>query len=84
MLVMSWGCGANLVMSRWACVLCVCVHGAHAIIEMGASKYLNSLMGMPADSNLRKLTTSHFNVLISQNANKNMPNMFPLCISMGT
>ena len=35
-------------------------------------------MGTPADSNLKKLTTSHFKVLITQNANENMPNMFSL------
>ena len=54
------------------------MHGAHAIIKMGVSKYLNGLMGMPADSNLTKLTASHFKALITQNADKNMPNMFPL------
>ena len=43
---------------------------------MGMFKNLNGLTGMPADSNLRKLTTSHFNALITQNANENMPNMF--------
>ena len=52
------------------------VHGACAIINMGMPKYLNGLMCMPADSNLGKLTASHFWVLITQNANKNMPNMF--------
>ena len=30
---------------------------------------------MQADLNLGKLTTSHFQVLITQNANGNMPNM---------
>ena len=35
-------------------------------------------MGMQADLNLRKLTTSHSNALNTQNANKNMPNMFPI------
>ena len=45
---------------------------------MGASKYLNSLMGTPADSNLTKLSASHFKALITQNANKNMPDMFPI------
>ena len=69
---------ANLVMSCWACALHARVHGAHAIIKMGASKYLNGLTGMPADSKLTKLTASHFNALITQNANKNMPNMFPI------
>ena len=43
---------------------------------MVAPKYLNVLTGMTADSNLRRLTTSHFQVLITQNANENMPNMF--------
>ena len=69
---------ANLVMSRWACASCTCMHGTHAIIKMGASKYLNGMMGMPANSNLMKLTATHFNAPITQNANNNMPNMFPL------
>ena len=51
---------ANLVMSQWVCVSCTHVHGAHAIIKMGMSKYLNGLMGTPANSNLGKLATSHF------------------------
>ena len=36
---------ANLVMSCWACASRVREHGAHAIIKMGTSKYLNGLMG---------------------------------------
>ena len=59
----------NLVMSRWACVSLMHVHGTCAIITMGTSKYSNGLMGMPANLNLRKLTASHFNVLTTQNAN---------------
>ena len=43
---------------------------------MGASKYSNGLAGMPADPNLGKITTSHFKVLITQNAKENMPDMF--------
>ena len=43
---------------------------------MGAPKYSNGLTGMPADLNLRKLAASHFQVLITLNANENMPNMF--------
>ena len=35
-------------------------------------------MGMPADSNLGKLTASHFQALIAQNANENMPDIFPI------
>ena len=69
---------ANLVTSQWACASCTWMHGICAIIIMGASKYSNSLMGMPADLNLTKLTASHFNVLITQNANENMPNMFSI------
>ena len=69
---------ANLVTSRWACASHVRKHGACAIIKMGAFKYLNGLTGMPPDSNLMKLTASHFKALITQNANENMPNMFPL------
>ena len=69
---------ANLVTSRWACALHVREHGVHAILKMGVSKYSNGLIGTPADSNLGKLTTSHFQVLITQNANENMPDMFPI------
>ena len=36
------------------------------------------LQGTPADLNLRKLTASHFDVLITQNAYENMPNMFSI------
>ena len=56
----------------------MCMHGARAITQMGASKYSNSLTGMPADSNLGKLTASHFKALITQNANENMSDMFPI------
>ena len=69
---------ANLVTSRWAFASHVREHGARAIIKMGASKYLNGLTGTPADSNLGKITDSHFKVLITQNANKNMPDLFPI------
>ena len=69
---------ANLVTSHWACASCARVHGTCAITKMGTSKYLNGLTGKPADSNLGKLTTSHFIALITQNANKNMPDMFPI------
>ena len=67
---------AYLVMSQWACALHVHMHGTHAISKMGMPKYLNGLTGMPAGLNLRKLTASHFYVLITQNTNENMPNMF--------
>ena len=58
-MVMWFTSYANLVTSRWACVSCMRMHGAHAIIKMSVLKYLNSLTGMPADSNLRKLTAPH-------------------------
>ena len=58
-------------------IACACAWTC-ALTKMGMSKYLNGLMGTPANSNLRKLTSSHFQVLITQNANENMPNMFPI------
>ena len=69
---------ANLMTSQWACVSHVHMHGAHAISRMGTSKYSIGLMGTPANLNLMKLAASHFNALITQNANENMPNMFPI------
>ena len=77
-MVMWFAYDDNFVMSCWACTLCAHVHGARGIIKMGASKYSNGLLGMPADSNLGKLTASQFKPLITQNANKNMPDMFPI------
>ena len=75
---------ANLVTSRWACTSHACMHGAHALSKMGMTKYSNSLTGMPADLNLRKLTTSHFWVLITQNAIRTCQTCSPLCISIRT
>ena len=45
-MVMWFTSYVNLVMSRWACMSRAHVHGACAIIKMGASKYSNGLMGM--------------------------------------
>ena len=69
---------ANLVTSHWACASRTRLHGTHSIIQMGTSKYSNSLAGAPADWNLGKLTASHFQALITQNANENMPDIFPI------
>ena len=46
------------------------------IMGMYMLNYSNCLTGTPADLNFRKLTTSHFNALITQNSNQNMPIMF--------
>ena len=54
---------ANLVTSQWACASHACMQGTCAIIKMGVPQYLNGLTGTPANSNLRKLTTSYFQVL---------------------
>ena len=54
------------------------MHGACAIIKMGMLKYSNELAGMQANLNLEKLTATHFQVLITQDANENMPNMYPI------
>ena len=77
-MVMWFAHDANLVTSRWACAPHVHEHGAHAIIKMGTSKYLNCLTGMPANSNLGEITASHSKAPITQNANENMPDMFPI------
>ena len=66
----------NLVTSCWACTSHAHMHGTHAVSKMGVLEYSNGLTGMQTNSNLRKLTASHFNALNTQNANKNMPNMF--------
>ena len=63
----------NLVTSHLACVMCAHMHDTCALNKYGASKYLSGLACMQADSNLEKITTSHFQVLNAQNANENMP-----------
>ena len=65
----------SLVMSHQACVTCVQMHMAHTPGNVGAPMYFSRLAYMQADQNLGKITASHFGVLITQNANKNMPNM---------
>ena len=54
------------------------MHGEHALSKNGTPKYPSGLAGMQADSNLGKITASHFQVLNTQNANENMPGMFPI------
>ena len=54
---------ANLVMSHLACASCMCMHGAWALYKYGASKYPSGLACMQADSNIGKITASHFQVL---------------------
>ena len=49
----------NLMTSCFACALHTREHGTCEIINMGTFNYLNSLTGMPAESNLMKLTVSH-------------------------
>ena len=69
---------ANLVTSHLACTSWAHGHGEHDLIKNDTPKYLSGLACMQADSNLGKLTTSHCQVLNTQNANGNMPNMFPI------
>ena len=69
---------ANQVMSQQAYTTCMCMYGTHALCRNSMSKYLNDLVCMQADLNLEKITSSHFQVLNTQNANENMPNMIPI------
>ena len=64
---------ANLVMSSLACM-----HGACALNKYAASMDPSGLACMQANTNLEKITASHFWVLNAQNANKNMPIMIPI------
>ena len=77
-IMMTWfTLHVNLVTSHWACMSCTCVHGTCTQNKYGA-KYLSDLACTQAKSNLEKISIPHFQVLNSQNANKNMPNMFPI------
>ena len=78
-IMMTWfALFVNLVMSHLTCVLHVCMHGTCTLNKYGVPKYLSDLVSMQADSNLGKLTASHFGVLNTCNANKNIPNMIPI------
>ena len=70
----------NLVMPCQACTTCIHMHvnGTHALSNMGASKYSSGLVCKQANTNLAKITASHFQVLNTENANKNTPNMIPI------
>ena len=68
----------TLVMSCLASTMHTCVHRIHDLSNMGASKYPSGLVCMQAGSNLEKITASHFQVLNTQHANENMPNMIPI------
>ena len=68
----------NLVTSCLACVMHACMYGIHALNKHGTSKSLSGLACMQVNSNLEKITASHFQVLNTKNANKNMPNMIPI------
>ena len=77
--MMTWFTSfTNLVTSHLACVLHVHMHGACVLITYDMPKYPSGLACLQSDSNLGKLTASHFRVLNTQNANRNMPNMFPI------
>ena len=68
---------ANLRTSHLACVSYACMHGTCTLYKFGVSKYPSGLACMQADSNLGKLTASHFQVQNTHNANEIMPNMIP-------
>ena len=53
----------TLVMSHQACMMCMHMHGAHSLSNIGTYKYLSPLACMQADTNLAKVTASHFWVL---------------------
>ena len=77
-MVMWFTSYVSLVMSCWACASCTCMHGTCAISKNGVPMCPSSLACMQADSNLGKITASHFQVLNTHNANENMPDMFPI------
>ena len=65
----------TLVTSHQACATCAHEHGTCALSKTGAPKLSSGLVCTQADLNLAKITTAHFWVLNTQNANRNMPNM---------
>ena len=77
-MVMWFTSYVNLVTSLWACALHVCMHGTCAVSKNGVPKYPSRLVVTQANLNLAKLTIPYFQVLNTQNANKNMPDIFPI------
>ena len=65
----------TLVVSHWACAMRLHMHGTCALTKTNMSMYSSDLACMQADQSLPKITTSHFQVLNTQNANEKMPNM---------
>ena len=75
-IMMTWfALYVNPLITHWACMTCMHVHGTCALCKTSTSKYLSSLACMQADMNIVKITSSHFQVLNAQNAIENIPNM---------
>ena len=85
----EWNMNANDIMMTWLASyvsditsgLCIaCMHeGACALCINSVSKDQSGLACIQAANlNLGKITASHFQVLDTQNANENMPNMIPI------
>ena len=86
----EWNVNTNDIMITWftsyvnpsditsgMCI--VCMHeGACALCINSVSKYQRGLACIQADLTFGKITASHFQVLDTQNANENMPNMIPI------
>ena len=66
MMMMWFTLFVNLVMSHLACMMCAHMHGTHALYKYGASKYPSGLACTQANSNLEKITPSHFWVINTQ------------------
>ena len=75
----EWNANANDIMMMLFCIICEPSDVTSGMcIKCGAFKYLSGLACMKDNSNLEKITTSHFGVLNTQNAYENMPNMIPI------
>ena len=69
---------ANLWTSCLACMTHAFMHGIYALNKYGTSTYLSDLVCIQSDLNLEKITSSHFYVLNTQNANEITPKMVPI------
>ena len=58
-----------------ACTTHACMHGACTLSDFGTPMYFRLPACTQANQDLGKIATTHFGVLITQNANKNMQNM---------
>ena len=74
----EWNMNADDIPMTWFTSYVNLAMSHLALCRISVSKYSSGLACMQANSNLEKISTSHYWVLYTQNANENMTIMIPI------